>query len=164
MILSVPRSAPCTAPAGAESAWRRHPAADFATFLVTHPALSNGLLWLDYYSHAHLMRNADARSSVVLPDIKQLPSLIRGARVHDAHVDEDDDKDAAVGAAAGAPVIAADLSDDDDAFLAAFQAQTLRSWGHSVMIRVLFAFLERGAAANVRRGAFRSHWHTACSE
>jgi hypothetical protein len=119
------------------------------------------MLWLDYYSHAHLMRNADARSSVVLPDVKQLPSLIPGARVHDAHVAEDDEKDAGAGAGAAAgaaaPVIAAHFGDDDGAFLAAFEAQTLRSWGHSVMIRVLFAFLERGAAASVRRGASRSH-------
>lgn len=98
------------------------------------------------------MRNADARSSVVLPDVKQLPSLIPGARVHHANVADDDEKDAAVAMPAVAVAAQADVGDDDGAFLAAFEARTLRSWGHTVMVRVLFAHLERGAAASERRG------------
>ena len=105
------------------------------------------------------MRNVEARTSVVLPDVKPLPSLIPGAHVYHAN----DGIGAPVGAVQGAaapvpaPVDFGD-DDDDDAFLVAFEERTLCNWGHAIMVRTLFAHLERGAAASVRRGAARKSY------
>ena len=49
---------------------------DFKTFLLTNPQLANGGLFLEFYSKDLMLHTPKSRSEVVLPDKKQLPSLI----------------------------------------------------------------------------------------
>ena len=49
---------------------------DFKTFLVANPRLSNGGLFLEYYSKQCMLLDPEARAQVKLPDIKPLPSLL----------------------------------------------------------------------------------------
>ncbi|KAG2016463.1 ADP-ribosylation factor [Coprinopsis cinerea AmutBmut pab1-1] len=54
----------------------RYPSsADFFRFLFINPHLVDGSLWTDYYSK-EVMMSPEAKSSMVLPDKKPLPSLV----------------------------------------------------------------------------------------
>lgn len=48
---------------------------DFFKFLVVNPHLSDGSLWLDYYSK-EVMMSAEAKAGMVFPDKKPLPNLV----------------------------------------------------------------------------------------
>jgi hypothetical protein len=41
-----------------------------------NPQLSNGGLYLEYYKKDTILTNPEARTTVVLPDIKPLPSFV----------------------------------------------------------------------------------------
>ena len=54
----------------------KNPMNDFKGFLVLNPQLSDGGLFLEYYSKDLMMNTAKSRTEVVLPDKKPLPSVI----------------------------------------------------------------------------------------
>jgi ADP-ribosylation factor protein 1 len=54
----------------------KNPRGDFKGFLLMNPFLSNGGLYLDYYNKDTILTDPKARSEVVLPDKKPLPSII----------------------------------------------------------------------------------------
>ena len=54
----------------------KNPSGDFKGFLLMNPQLSDGGLFLEYYNKETMLNNQEARKQVVLPDKKQLPSLI----------------------------------------------------------------------------------------
>jgi hypothetical protein len=56
-----------------------NPTQEFKTFLLLNPQFVNGGLFLHYYTKQRMLLDADARVSVLLPDIRPLPSLISGA-------------------------------------------------------------------------------------
>lgn len=51
---------------------------DFKTFLLLNPQLSNGGLFLHYYTKKLMLETPEPRNTVVLPDKHQLPSIIGG--------------------------------------------------------------------------------------
>ncbi|KAJ1570052.1 hypothetical protein HK096_004210 [Nowakowskiella sp. JEL0078] len=54
----------------------KNPTGDFKGFLFTNPQLSDSGLFLTYYSKKLMLQTNETRTQVVLPDIKQLPSII----------------------------------------------------------------------------------------
>ena len=48
----------------------------FKIFLLLNPQLSNGGLFLHYFSKKRMLLDAEARTSVLLPDLRPLPSLL----------------------------------------------------------------------------------------
>ena len=54
----------------------KNPNNDFKTFLLLNPQLVNGGLFLHYYSKQRMLMDADARVSVLLPDLRPLPSIV----------------------------------------------------------------------------------------
>lgn len=48
---------------------------DFPRFLLLNPFVADGNLWAAYYSKG-LMMSVEAKTGMVLPDIKQLPNLV----------------------------------------------------------------------------------------
>jgi ADP-ribosylation factor 1/2 len=115
-----------------------NPVGDFKTFLLLNPQLCNGGMFLHYYTKKLMLMTPDARTQVVLPDLRPLPSLLSpvgeqvkaGASTAEDHV---------------AP--AAPLTDDE--FLSRWEARALPSWGHETRLRLIWlrlARLERRAA------------------
>jgi len=49
---------------------------DFKVFVVMNPQLANGGLFLEYYSKELMLQSPESRLKVVLPDKKQLPSIV----------------------------------------------------------------------------------------
>lgn len=115
----------------------------FKTFLLMNPQLVNGGLFLHFYSKKLMLQTADARTAVVLPDLKPLPSLLSAV-------------DAAAGATAveaNLPPRSAPLSDED--FLAQWEAQTLKGWGHEVKLRAIWLCLREGGRRDGMARAFK---------
>lgn len=48
----------------------------FKIFLLLNPQLSNGGLFLHYFSKKRMLLDAEARTSVLLPDLRPLPSIL----------------------------------------------------------------------------------------
>ena len=103
--------------------------AGFKRFLLMNPQLVNGGLFLHYYSKKRMLMNAEARSSVLLPDLRQLPSLLL-----DVVEKSTDSTPAHLRLQPRAP-----LSDVD--FLVAVKQNELRGWGHDIFIRLLYLML-----------------------
>lgn len=105
-----------------------NPTGDFKGFLFMNPQLSNGGLFLHYYSKELMLHSPAARMEVALPDKRPLPSLISGVEP-------------------GRPVrpleerLAPGRPLDDAAFLESFRAGRLPSWGHEAKLRALWCLL-----------------------
>lgn len=128
----------------------------FKQFLVLNPQLSNGGLFLHYYSKKRMLLDAEARSSVLLPDIRPLPSLI-------THSDGSTASGpfatySAVSAAAATPLhvrLQPRRPMTDEEFLNNVRTSSLRGWGHDVKIRLIYLLLSEDAREGRRRNAER---------
>eukprot|EP00179_Madagascaria_erythrocladioides_P005737 CAMPEP_0198309350 /NCGR_PEP_ID=MMETSP1450-20131203/1745_1 /TAXON_ID=753684 ORGANISM="Madagascaria erythrocladiodes, Strain CCMP3234" /NCGR_SAMPLE_ID=MMETSP1450 /ASSEMBLY_ACC=CAM_ASM_001115 /LENGTH=442 /DNA_ID=CAMNT_0044012103 /DNA_START=129 /DNA_END=1454 /DNA_ORIENTATION=- len=109
---------------------------NFKTFLVMNPQLSNGGLFLSYYTKAHMMNNPAARNEVVLPNLRPLPSLLA-----DTTSDAATAKATATAAAAAAHVSSEGGPADDRDFLKQFADKTLLGWSHLHRVRLAFLCL-----------------------
>jgi len=106
----------------------QNPTADFKGFLLMNPQLSNGGLFLHYYTKELMLHSPAARTQVVMPDKVPLPSLITSTATSTpvALVEER--------FAPAKPM-------DDATFLERFHAKTLPSWGHEAKIRAIWCLL-----------------------
>eukprot|EP00450_Noctiluca_scintillans_P034441 CAMPEP_0194542452 /NCGR_PEP_ID=MMETSP0253-20130528/84053_1 /TAXON_ID=2966 /ORGANISM="Noctiluca scintillans" /LENGTH=144 /DNA_ID=CAMNT_0039389075 /DNA_START=90 /DNA_END=520 /DNA_ORIENTATION=- len=116
-----------------------NPTGDFKGFLLMNPQLSNGGLFLHYYSKKVMLQSPEARTQVVMPDKLPLPSLLSRTTGESKPVEER--------FAPATPM-------DDAAFFARFEHETLPSWGHEMKIRAIWALLrehgrERGGTQKV---------------
>ncbi|PNH09923.1 ADP-ribosylation factor [Tetrabaena socialis] len=107
---------------------------DFRTFLVLTPTLSNGALYLHYYTKKLMLMTPESRSAVVLPDKRPLPSILSDLTARPAA-----DKQ-------GCPQ-APKLT--DAAFLERFQAGTLDRWNHECLLRAIYCCLGHGRRRGV---------------
>lgn len=110
----------------------------FKKFLLMNPQLVNGGLFLHYYSKQRILMNAEARSAVLLPDIRPLPSVVSGVSSNT------EGRGIAAKLSAATPVHLrlqprAPLNDLD--FLLAIKQGSYQSWGHDILIRVIFVLL-----------------------
>ncbi|UJR20354.1 hypothetical protein I4U23_023485 [Adineta vaga] len=111
----------------------KNPTNDFPGFLLMNPQILNEAeLPLAYYKKETLYSN-QAKGSVILADVKQLPSILPTANKavskvtsgrEEQSVDEIDD-------------------DDDDEFLKQFESCTLTSWSHRTHVRMAWLYLTR---------------------
>jgi len=118
-----------------------NPTGDFKGFLLLNPQLSNGGLFLHYYSKELMLQSPDSRTQVALPDKRPLPSLISSTTSSEPPkpVEERLRPRGAM---------------DDSEFLERFRAKTLPSWGHEQKIRAIWILLrehgrERGGTNKV---------------
>eukprot|EP00198_Chlamydomonas_reinhardtii_P001466 XP_001690802.1 ARF-like GTPase ARLP2, atypical [Chlamydomonas reinhardtii] len=121
---------------------------DFKTFLLFNPLLTNGGLFLHYYSKDLMLKNPEARKQVVLPDKRPLPSLVTSvesikqlqqnqARYGKKPAAGSGPAGPATAVTAAAPPIA--LSDDE--FLQRFLGRGLDRWSHATMLRAVYCCL-----------------------
>eukprot|EP00927_Polykrikos_kofoidii_P009755 TRINITY_DN14087_c0_g1_i1.p1 TRINITY_DN14087_c0_g1~~TRINITY_DN14087_c0_g1_i1.p1 ORF type:complete len:511 (+),score=89.43 TRINITY_DN14087_c0_g1_i1:78-1610(+) len=109
-----------------------NPSGDFKGFLLMNPQLSNGGLFLHYYTKKLMLLSPEARTQVVMPDKIPLPSLISSTEP----------------AADLAPIeerFSPSKPMSDDEFIDRFRNATLPSWGHEVKLRVIWKLLKDGA-------------------
>lgn len=106
----------------------------FKTFLLMNPQLVNGGLFLHYYSKKRMLMNAEARSSVLLPDIRSLPSILS------SNSQTEEKLDSAVPHHLRLQP-RAPLNDVD--FIVATRGGTYGSWGHDILLRVIFIVLNQ---------------------
>lgn len=59
---------------------------DFKEFLLRNPQLANGGLFLHYYSKELMLKTADSRLQVMLPDKRPLPSILSDVQANDTYV------------------------------------------------------------------------------
>jgi signal recognition particle receptor subunit beta len=110
-----------------------NPKGDFKTFLLVNPQLCNGGMFLHYYSKKLMLMTPDSRASVVLPDVRPLPSLMS---------DVDGKKtDAASSTIEDHVAPAKPLTDDE--FLERWESRSLPSWGHEARLRLIWLRLTR---------------------
>jgi len=105
----------------------KNPSGDFKGFLLLNPQLSNGGLFLHYYSKKLMLLSPESRTSVVLPDLRPLPSLLSSTEASTPVPVEER-------LVPGRPI-------EDEEFLELFRARTLPSWGHEMKIRTIWALL-----------------------
>eukprot|EP00602_Paraphysomonas_sp_CaronLab_P008829 CAMPEP_0185018178 /NCGR_PEP_ID=MMETSP1103-20130426/987_1 /TAXON_ID=36769 /ORGANISM="Paraphysomonas bandaiensis, Strain Caron Lab Isolate" /LENGTH=539 /DNA_ID=CAMNT_0027547899 /DNA_START=74 /DNA_END=1693 /DNA_ORIENTATION=- len=122
----------------------RNPGKDFRSFLLLNPQLVNGGLFLHYYSKKRMLLDAEARTAVLLPDLRPLPSVLSSTNPS-SHV-------------SGVPI---ELRDDirarepmsDEEFMTAFNEGSLTGWGHESKLRLIYVLLRsmgrRGKASDV---------------
>ena len=104
----------------------KHSSDHFGEFLVRNPQLLNEReLPLTYYREKTLFSD-QAKSSVVLPDLKQLPSILVNTTTPST--------------ASAVPPIEVD---DDEEFLRQFETCTLTSWSHRTHLRMAWLYLTR---------------------
>jgi hypothetical protein len=133
---------------------------DFKVFLLMNPQLANGGLFLHYYSKQRMLLDAEARSSVLLPDIRPLPSLLSlgsggdgGGKLVTSQAGIVGTTTGSGGGGWGAPVVRvedrlkprAPLTDEE--FLLAVDSGSLSGWGHEVKLRLLYLMLLRERAS-----------------
>jgi len=115
----------------------------FKKFLLMNPQLVNGGLFLHYYSKQRMLMNAEARSAVLLPDIRPLPSVVSGVSSSPGgtgtNAEGEQEKLTAVTPAHLRLQPRAPLSDLD--FLLAIKQGSYHSWGHDILIRVIYVIL-----------------------
>ena len=98
----------------------KNPTNDFAGFLLMNPQLLNETeLPLAYFKRDTLFSN-QAKTTVVLPDVKPLPSILPSSASAPIQI--------------GEPSV--DELDDDDEFLRQFESCTLTSWSHRTHLRM----------------------------
>lgn len=127
----------------------------FKRFLLFNPHLCNGGLFLHYYTKKLMLLNAEARTSVLLPDIRPLPSFL-SALPPAPPTSESNSTTTEISAAAS--VVHEDTATGaaatplhlrlqprrpltDQEFLDAFRNQSLPSWGHDCKIRLIYLLL-----------------------
>mmetsp|Transcript_10493 Transcript_10493/g.34463 ORF Transcript_10493/g.34463 Transcript_10493/m.34463 type:complete len:519 (-) Transcript_10493:54-1610(-) len=114
----------------------------FKKFLLLNPQLSNGGLFLHYYSKRLMLQTPDSRTQVVLPDVRPLPSLLSSTT-------------GGKGDAAASPVVqpnAAPLSDDE--WLLRWESRELPAWGHEARLRLIWLKLTRLERRDAVRAIF----------
>lgn len=114
------------------------PENSFKAFILMNPQLSNGGLFLQYYSKNLMLMDPNSRKEVVLPDIKPLPSLI-SSTMTTASTSVAVEKQAAVIAAVSSQKSIASLTDEE--FYRMFQENQLTSFGHEVKLRIIYLLL-----------------------
>jgi signal recognition particle receptor subunit beta len=118
---------------------------DFKLFLLFNPHLCNGGLFLHYYSKQLMLLNADARTTVLLPDVRPLPSFL-SAHAHNSSSDSASGTSSAP-VAPTVPVAPIHLRLQprapytDEEFLLAFNDNNLAQWGHDSKIRLIYLLL-----------------------
>lgn len=109
----------------------KNPTNDFADFVLMKPQLLNEIeLPLTYYSKNTLFSD-QAKETVILPDVKQLPSILPSTAHGNNNMNKTVHQDE--------PVI--ELNDDD--FLNAFELCTLTNWSHKTHLRMAWLYLTR---------------------
>eukprot|EP01038_Epipyxis_sp_PR26KG_P005144 gene5144-7164_t len=115
----------------------KNPNNQFKTFLLLNPQLSNGGLFLHYYSKQRMLMDAEARVSVLLPDIRPLPSLITAlpdtSQVLPVHIRLQPK---------------APLTDEE--FIDHFETNRLTGWGHDSKLRLIYITLQLASNTNGR--------------
>jgi ADP-ribosylation factor protein 1 len=122
---------------------------EFKQFLVLNPQLSNGGLFLEYYNKDTMLNNPKARSEVVLPDRKPLPSILPQKISNDV---SDESKSNI------APMKKqSNLEMSEMEFMQAFENRTLDSWSHNNFVRVIWNVMkeyENAKSSGIPRSKF----------
>lgn len=120
----------------------------FKHFLLMNPVLSNGGLYLHYYTKKHIMMNPEARVTVLLPDIRPLPSIIPSTTSASASAS------ASTVATPSHLIIQPRLPQTDQEFLSSFINNTLTGWGHDAKLRAIYLllFVDKRSKNGDRRG------------
>ena len=106
---------------------RKNPTNDFTGFVLMNPQLLNETeLPLTYYKKDTLFSN-QAKTSIVLPDLKQLPSILPSSSSANNRVEK----------TVKQPV---DELEDDE-FLKQFESCTLTNWSHKTHLRMAWLYL-----------------------
>jgi signal recognition particle receptor subunit beta len=117
---------------------------NFKHFLLFNPHLCNGGLFLHYYSKQLMLLNADARTTVLLPDVRPLPSFL-SSHAHNSSADGASSASASVAPAAPVAPVHLRLQPrapyTDEEFLLAFNNNNLGQWGHDSKIRLIYLLL-----------------------
>jgi hypothetical protein len=145
----------------------------FKTFLLMNPQLVNGGLFLHFYSKRLMLLSAEARSSVLLPDIRPLPSIISNGhmsdgRGHNARIPGSSSTESPLPSTPLHLRIQPRAPLSDEEFIAAFrhtfsissddsaprsQGKTLQltGWGHDAKIRVIYLVLSESVLHGQQR-------------
>ena len=116
----------------------KNPANDFTGFLLMNPQLLNETeLPLVYYKNDTLFSN-QAKTTVVLPDLKQLPNILPASTSTPNKVEK--------------PVEQSVDELEDDEFLKQFESCSLTNWSHKTHLRMAWLYLTRdGRRAGVNK-------------
>ena len=109
----------------------KNPTGDFSGFLLLNPQLLNETDFpLTYYKKETLF-SPQAKTAVVLPDVKQLPSILPSSASATTNKVEK-------------PVVDQSVEQlDDEEFLRQFESCALTSWSHKTHIRMAWLYLTR---------------------
>jgi ADP-ribosylation factor protein 1 len=128
----------------------KNPRNDFKSFLVLNPQLVNGGLFLHYYSKNLMLMNAESRESVILPDIRPLPSIISSTSTSINELSKDVNS-VSMGNVKSVPEPRLPLTDTE--FLNEFNDRSLKSWSHDSKIRLIYILVSShsggGSASNL---------------
>jgi small GTP-binding protein len=118
----------------------KNPTNDFMGFLLMNPQLLNETdVPLTYYKKDTLF-SEQAKTSVVLPDLKQLPSILPSSANNKTEKSVNPANEAVVDEL------------DDDEFLKQFESCTLTNWSHKTHLRMAWLYLTRdGRRAGVSK-------------
>ncbi|CAF3922874.1 unnamed protein product [Adineta steineri] len=105
----------------------KNPTNDFSGFLLMNPQILNEIdLPLTYYKKDTLFSN-QAKTAVVLPDIKPLPSIIPSSNSTNNKIKTQSLRE----------------FDDDDELLKEFESCTLTCWSHKIHLHITWLYLTR---------------------
>ena len=116
----------------------KNPTNDFKGFLLMNPQLANGGMFLEYFTKDLMLMKMESRQQVVLPDIKQLPSIISPVTPHSK---------------VEVPVVKKKALTDTE-FLQKFEEKSLERWGLEDEIRAVYVCL---ASRGRREGTKLAH-------
>ncbi|GIL47047.1 hypothetical protein Vafri_3881 [Volvox africanus] len=125
---------------------------DFRFFLLMNPQLTNGGLFLHYYSKQLMLQSPESRVRVVLPDKRPLPSIITD--VASLRGDPQPRAPEHLLAASRASGVLADAE-----FLDRFTTRSLDRWNHECLLRAIYCCLKhhgRRRGGDVVMGGLRS--------
>ena len=108
----------------------------FKKFLLLNPQLANGGLFLHYYSKKLMLNTAASRTSVVLPDLRPLPSLVTNVKQLKAQRGSGGVESSEDFISPSAPVT-------DSQWLQKFETRKLPSWGHEMRLKLIWLRLSR---------------------
>lgn len=108
----------------------RTPLDPFKIFLLLNPQLSNGGLFLHYFSKKRMLLDAEARTSVLLPDLRPLPSILTDISSSSINIKPIEDR----------LLPRAPLSDEEfmDSVLG---GGALMGYGHDIKMRIIYLSL-----------------------
>lgn len=114
----------------------KNPLNTFKTFLFMNPQLANGGMFLHYYSKKRMLLDPEARTTVLLPDLRPLPSLLQGESTATSGNGETGQEKTPIHVRLQprAPL-------DDQQFLHAIQSNAYPGWGHDILIRLIYVLL-----------------------